>query len=48
VRCKNTGMVVGEFTLLLDFKSLIENVDSLVFKCVLQESRERRLCILSE
>jgi hypothetical protein len=26
VRCKNTGMVVGEFTLLLDFKTLKLNV----------------------
>jgi hypothetical protein len=42
------GVVVGEFTLLLDFKRLTENIDSLVFQCVLQESRERRLCISSE
>jgi hypothetical protein len=29
VRCRNTGVVVGESTLLLDFKCLTKNVDSL-------------------
>jgi hypothetical protein len=30
VRCKDTGTFIGEFTLLLDFKRLTKNVNSLL------------------
>jgi hypothetical protein len=42
VHCKNMGVIIGEFTLLLDFKRLIENIDSLVFKCVCKKAERER------
>jgi hypothetical protein len=32
VHCRDTGAVVGESTLLLDFKRLTKNVDSLILQ----------------
>jgi hypothetical protein len=49
VCCRDTGVVVGESTLLLDFKRLTKNVDSLDFKCshkVVLQVAEEGLCIL--
>jgi hypothetical protein len=48
VRCKNMGVVIGEFTLLLDFKCLIENVDSLVFLSVFCKKAEREGFVVND
>jgi hypothetical protein len=45
VHCKDTGMVVGEFTLLLDFKMLRLNVRQSRTPVSLQESRGRNFVI---